>query len=131
MHHRSGPVPRTHACPTAARRVACVPHRSATCRVCAVRSHLLQLCGRTSRRTAEEENEPVCSTLTQRARLQLDGHVIEQCIQAGDGQFKEGAWVKISEEYQNHPELQQLSKFVGKYGRLTRRYHGCAVPRKN
>jgi hypothetical protein len=62
------------------------------------------------------------------ARPQLDGHVIEQCVQAGDGHFKEGAWVKISEEYQNHPELQQLSKFVGKYGRLTRRYHGCAAP---
>lgn len=59
---------------------------------------------------------------------QLDGHVIEQCVQVGDGHFKEGAWVKISEEYQNHPELQQLSKFVGKYGRLTRRYHGCAAP---
>ena len=68
-----------------------------------------------------------CSRL--RPRPQLDGHVIEQCVQAGDGLFKEGAWVKISEEYQNHPELQQLSKFVGKYGRLTRRYHGCAVLR--
>ncbi len=55
--------------------------------------------------------------------------MIERCVQAGDGLFKEGAWVKISEEYQNHPELQQLSKFVGKYGRLTRRYHGCAVLR--
>ena len=55
---------------------------------------------------------------------QLDGHVIEQCVNAGDGLFKEGAWVKISEEYQNHPERQQLGKFVGKFGRLTRRYHG-------
>ena len=56
---------------------------------------------------------------------QLDGHVIEQCVNAGDGLFKEGAWVKIGEEYQNHPERAQLAKFVGKYGRLTRRYHGC------
>ena len=59
---------------------------------------------------------------------QLDGHVIEQCVRAGDGQFKEGAWVRISEEYQNHPERQQLARFVGKYGRLTRRYHGSDFP---
>ena len=26
---------------------------------------------------------------------QLDGHVIEECVKAGDGKFKEAAWVKI------------------------------------
>ncbi len=79
--------------------------------------------------TSEEVNEALAADGLPCARPQLDGHVIEQCVQAGDGHFKEGAWVKISEEYQNHPELHQLSKFVGKYGRLTRRYHGYAAPR--
>ena len=61
------------------------------------------------------------------SRVTLDGNVIEECVNAGDGKFKEGAWVKISEDYENHPERQQLAKFVGKYGRLTRRYHGCVA----
>jgi hypothetical protein len=57
--------------------------------------------------------------------LQLDGLVIEKCVNMGDGQFKEGTWVKIAEEFENNPEHPSLSKFRGVYGRLTKRYHGC------
>ncbi len=56
---------------------------------------------------------------------QLDGLVIEKCVQMGDGQFKEGAWVRIAEEFENNPECPQLSTFLGRYGRLTKRYYGC------
>jgi hypothetical protein len=56
---------------------------------------------------------------------QLDGLVIEKCVRMGDGQFKEGAWVRIAEEFENNPECPQLSSFVGRYGKLTKRYHGC------
>ena len=114
-----GACVRERALVRAARRVACALR--------AVRSHLLQ-CARRHFGGSKRGSGSPCDGLPC-ARPQLDGHVIEQCVQAGDGHFKEGAWVKISEEYQNHPELQQLSKFVGKYGRLTRRYHGCAAAR--
>mmetsp|Transcript_48934 Transcript_48934/g.116508 ORF Transcript_48934/g.116508 Transcript_48934/m.116508 type:complete len:119 (-) Transcript_48934:123-479(-) len=59
------------------------------------------------------------------SRVTLDGHVIEQCVKAGDGKFKEGAWVQIAEEYEDHPEKVQLANFKGRFGQLTRRYHGC------
>ena len=59
------------------------------------------------------------------SRITLDGHVIEECVNAGDSKFREGAWVKIAEEYEKHPEKVQLARFKGKFGQLTRRYHGC------
>jgi hypothetical protein len=40
----------------------------------------------------------------------------------GDGQFKEGAWVCISEEMEhNHPDRKSLAKYKGMFGRLTKR----------
>ena len=68
---------------------------------------------------------PGCLKIVIYCTLQLDGLVIEKCVQMGDGQFKEGTWVKISEEFENNPEFPLLSKFLGRYGRLTKRYHGC------
>mmetsp|Transcript_40019 Transcript_40019/g.62467 ORF Transcript_40019/g.62467 Transcript_40019/m.62467 type:complete len:124 (-) Transcript_40019:144-515(-) len=59
------------------------------------------------------------------SRVTLDGHMIEECVKVGDGKFREGAWVKIAEEYQNHPEAQELAKYFGRLGRLTKRYYGC------
>ena len=36
-------------------------------------------------------------------------------MKAGDGKFKEGAWVKIAEEYEDHPEKIQLAHFKARF----------------
>ena len=50
---------------------------------------------------------------------QADGGLIEQVCEQGDGKFKEGAWVKISEECSGIPSF--MPNLKGMYGKLTQK----------